>query len=168
MGFAGARVNTIARRARINKRMLYYYFGSKRALFDAVLTAALRRRLGAVPAAAQSPIDVAIAWYRHACEHPELVRLLLWQALEGSGSRARLDQETTASVDWLQKNLSGVAGDRLSRVLDARFLLLTLVALSVFPLSFPQITVSLTGLSPRDPRFRKMHAAFLQDLLGAP
>jgi len=28
-GFAGARVDVIARRARINKRMLYIYFGDK-------------------------------------------------------------------------------------------------------------------------------------------
>src|SRR5487761_64272 len=32
-GFAGARVDRIARRARINKRMLYCYFGDKNALY---------------------------------------------------------------------------------------------------------------------------------------
>ena len=36
-GFAGARVDTIAARAKINKRMLYHYFGSKEGLFLAVL-----------------------------------------------------------------------------------------------------------------------------------
>lgn len=167
LGFAGARVNTIARRARINKRMLYYYFGSKRALFDVVLTTGLQRRLGAVPSTAQSPVDVAIAWYQHACEHPELVRLLLWQGLDDSAAHPTPDEQTTASVDWLLKKMSGAVGNRRSRMLDARFLLLALAAVSVFPLSFPQITVSLTGLSPRDPRFQKMHAAFLQDLFGA-
>ena len=35
-GFAGARVDTIAREARINKRMIYHYFGSKRGMWDAV------------------------------------------------------------------------------------------------------------------------------------
>ena len=32
-GFAGARVDNIARRAAINKRMLYHYFGDKEGLF---------------------------------------------------------------------------------------------------------------------------------------
>jgi AcrR family transcriptional regulator len=36
-GLAGARVDTIAERARINKRMIYHYFGSKNDLYLAVL-----------------------------------------------------------------------------------------------------------------------------------
>jgi len=36
-GFAGARVDRIARRARVNKAMLYYHFGSKRDLYLAVV-----------------------------------------------------------------------------------------------------------------------------------
>jgi len=36
-GLSGARVDRIAERARTNKRMLYYYFGRKEALFLAVL-----------------------------------------------------------------------------------------------------------------------------------
>ena len=36
-GFAGARVDAIAQRAAINKRMLYHYFGDKEGLFKAVL-----------------------------------------------------------------------------------------------------------------------------------
>ena len=39
-GFGGARVNDIAARARINKRMLYHYFGGKEALYMAVLESA--------------------------------------------------------------------------------------------------------------------------------
>ena len=36
-GFAGARVDAIARRAETNERMLYYYYGSKEKLFLTVL-----------------------------------------------------------------------------------------------------------------------------------
>ena len=32
-GFAAARVDRIARRARVNKAMIYYHFASKRALY---------------------------------------------------------------------------------------------------------------------------------------
>jgi TetR/AcrR family transcriptional regulator len=37
-GFAGARVDEIARRAQVNKAMLYYHVGNKQALYTAVLT----------------------------------------------------------------------------------------------------------------------------------
>jgi len=36
-GFSGARVDEIAARTRTTKRMIYYYFGSKRGLYLAVL-----------------------------------------------------------------------------------------------------------------------------------
>ena len=42
-GLAGARVDRIAERAGINKRMLYYYFGQKEDLFLAVLERAYQR-----------------------------------------------------------------------------------------------------------------------------
>lgn len=37
MGLAGARVDSIAERTHTTKRMLYYYFGSKEGLYEAVL-----------------------------------------------------------------------------------------------------------------------------------
>ena len=36
-GFGGARVDRIARRARVNKAMIYYHFPSKRALYTAIV-----------------------------------------------------------------------------------------------------------------------------------
>ena len=36
-GYAGARVDSIARRARVNKAMLYYHFRSKQGLYRALL-----------------------------------------------------------------------------------------------------------------------------------
>jgi len=40
-GFEGARVEGIARAAQVNKRMLYHYFGDKRALYTAVVRACI-------------------------------------------------------------------------------------------------------------------------------
>jgi AcrR family transcriptional regulator len=36
-GFAGSRVDAIARRAGVNKQLIFYYFGTKRGLFDAMV-----------------------------------------------------------------------------------------------------------------------------------
>lgn len=85
-GLAGARVHRIARSAQANKQAIYLYFGDKERLFAAVV----RAKLDEVGAAISiDPDDVAESvgqifdWHR---EHPELIRLLLWEALESTGS----------------------------------------------------------------------------------
>ncbi len=53
-GFAGARVDRIARRAGVNKQLLFYYYHSKRGLFQAVLSRGAReleQALATVPLA---------------------------------------------------------------------------------------------------------------------
>jgi AcrR family transcriptional regulator len=40
VGLAGARTARIAERARVNKQLIFYYFGTKRGLYNAVLTGA--------------------------------------------------------------------------------------------------------------------------------
>src|SRR5882762_1463249 len=47
-GFAGARTDAIARRARINERMIFYCFDSKEGLYRAVLKQKLCARAGII------------------------------------------------------------------------------------------------------------------------
>src|SRR5207245_2675783 len=54
-GFAGARVDAIARSAAVNKRMLYHYFGDKEALYRAVLREGIATNLDLVAAAPADP-----------------------------------------------------------------------------------------------------------------
>src|SRR2546427_2919376 len=57
-GFDGARMDQIARRAAVNKQLLFYYFHSKRGLFTAVLApgaAALRQGLADPPTGGARP-----------------------------------------------------------------------------------------------------------------
>ena len=59
-GYAGARVDRIARRARVNKAMLYYHFGSKQGLYRTLLAttfADLSARLDAIAASSGQPAD---------------------------------------------------------------------------------------------------------------
>src|SRR5689334_5951706 len=59
-GYAGARVDRIARRARVNKAMLYYHFGSKQRLYRALLTgtfAQLADAVGRVAGSARTPAE---------------------------------------------------------------------------------------------------------------
>ncbi len=82
-GMGGARVDRIALRARSNKRMLYYYFGGKDQLFQAVLEqtyADIRKAEQALNLLDASPesgvrrlVELTWAYY---IEHPEFLTLL--------------------------------------------------------------------------------------------
>src|SRR2546421_10908011 len=57
-GFDGARMDQIARRAAVNKQLLFYYFHSKRGLFTAVLArgaAELQQALADLPTGGERP-----------------------------------------------------------------------------------------------------------------
>lgn len=82
-GLGGARIDEIARRAGVNKALLYHYFGNKEALFVAVLEAAyvsIRGAEAALDLEALEPtramtvlVDFTWAYF---IEHPEFIRLL--------------------------------------------------------------------------------------------
>ena len=79
-GFEGARVDRIARRAGVNKQLLFYYYHSKRGLFRTVLARAvgeLEQALAALPAASGRPLDrlrdALTAQFEFLSRHPELV-----------------------------------------------------------------------------------------------
>jgi TetR/AcrR family transcriptional regulator len=82
-GYAGARVDAIAKRARINKRMLYHYFGGKDGLYLAVLEAsyaAIRSAEAALDLQHREPIEgmrrlIRFTWTYY-LEHPEFLAIL--------------------------------------------------------------------------------------------
>jgi AcrR family transcriptional regulator len=82
-GLGGARVDRIAERAGANKRMLYYYFGDKDALFLAVLAQTyedIRRAEQDLHLLDGSPVEgvvrlVEFTW-RYYLDHPEFLTLL--------------------------------------------------------------------------------------------
>jgi len=82
-GLGGARVDRIAARAGANKRMLYYYYGNKEALFLAVLEDSYASIRSAERALHLTDLDprramrrlVEFTW-RYYLEHPEFLTLL--------------------------------------------------------------------------------------------
>ena len=82
-GYSGARVDEIAERTRTTKRMLYYYFGSKKGLFVAVLErayAAIREAEREVDVEHLDPVAairaLAELTFDHHENHPDFIRLV--------------------------------------------------------------------------------------------
>ena len=82
-GLGGARIDAIAERGGVNKRLIYYYFDAKDGLFLAVLEqtyADIRTAEQALRLEAADPVDavrrlVAFTW-NHYVAHPEFLHLL--------------------------------------------------------------------------------------------
>jgi TetR/AcrR family transcriptional regulator len=167
-GFSGARVDAIARRAAINKRMLYHYFGDKEGLFREVLRQKMAQRAAWLAASPMDPIELLPYWFDLACKDPEWIRLLEWEALQGSDKKVihqkkRREAMASAVVKIRRRQQLGL----LSKELDPRHVLLSHMALTMFPLAFPQITRLITGFSVSDPRFQKARSEFLRKFSAA-
>src|ERR1035441_3204169 len=96
-GFAGARVDAIAGRAAINKRMLYHYFGDKEGLFKAVLRRKIADRNAWAEASSGEPTETLPFWFEAACKDTGWVRLLEWEALQNNGQKVIDEKERRAA-----------------------------------------------------------------------
>ena len=82
-GFAGARVERIAAAARVNKQLVFYYFHSKRGLFQAVLKRGVsdfESALAAISVGEGRPLErlrgILAGLFEFLERHPQLVALL--------------------------------------------------------------------------------------------
>ena len=167
-GFAGARVDLIARRARINKRMLYHYFGDKEGLFREVLRRKMAERAAWIASAPEDPVERLPFWFELACRDPQWIRLLEWEALQWDGPKvideARRQQAfAEARERFRQMQARGL----ISAALDPGQLLLSMMALTAYPLAFPQLARLATGLAVSDPDFRAQRVRFLRQFARA-
>jgi len=116
-GLGGARVDEIAERAGVNKRMIYHYFGGKDGLYLAVLEAAyaeirseeIKLDLGKRDPAEGMRELVLFTWnyYR---DHPEFLSLLATENLHRAAYLKR-----SKKIRELHSPLVGMIGDLLQR-----------------------------------------------------
>jgi TetR/AcrR family transcriptional regulator len=167
-GFAGARVDAIARRARINKRMLYHYFGNKEGLFRKVLRRKLAERAAWLASAPEDPVESLPYWFRLAFRDREWVRLLEWEALQwGEETVVEEKHRRENFTRAIERLRSRQARGLLSRQFDPGQLLLSMMALTAYPLAFPQLARLITGLQASSPRFREQREQFLRQFAAA-
>ena len=145
-GLDGARVDAIAERARVNKRMIYHYFGDKEGLYLAVLEAtygAIRSAEIGLDLAHRGPVDgmrelVLFTW-RYFLDHPEFLSLLATENLHRAAHLKR-----SRRIRELHSPLIGMIEELLERGERARVfrpgidpvdLYITIAALGFFYLS---------------------------------
>jgi AcrR family transcriptional regulator len=167
-GFAGARVDMIARRAAINKRMLYHYFGDKEHLFREVLRLKMAERQTWAETLSGDPAESLTFWFEAACKDTDWVRMLEWEALQDAEKRL-IDENKrrAATARGLERIRQRQKRGQISTRLDPRHVMLAMRSLTMFPAAFPQLTRLIMGRPVSDPRFQKERAAFLRKFAAA-
>ena len=144
-GYAGARIDRIAARAEVNKRMIYHHFGGKRVVFEAVLADRLTT----------------------GTPNAELVRLWMYEALErGDDDIVRLTERTALAATRIDAIRTAQARGELTPTIDPALLALSSMALEVFPRAFPQLVRIVTGRRAASPGFDDAWNTFLHEWQG--
>jgi AcrR family transcriptional regulator len=178
-GLSGARVDRIAARAKANKRMLYYYYGGKEALFLAVLEAAYARIRGEeqkLDLSKRPPVEgmrelVTFTW-RHFLAHPEFISLLNTENLHRAKHLKR-----SSRIRSLHSPLLAMLSDLLERGVRAGVfrpgvdpvqLYVSIAALGYFYLSNAHTLSTIFGRDLTAPKAKEARLAHVLDLvLGA-
>lgn len=171
-GLAGARVNEIARKAKANKQLVYYYFGGKLGLYNEVLGHMIKesRRRIAAETAAETLAEKFTMMIDRGVESSGIrwQRLLGWEALEADGSGEFVREEDRAGT-W-QRHIENVrkaqASGEIDGGLDPELVALALVSITVFPFVLPQVTKFVTGSLPTDKAFINRYEDFVAQLIG--
>jgi TetR/AcrR family transcriptional regulator len=159
-GFAGARVDRIARRARVNKAMLYYHFKSKQRLYRTLLRrmfTLVAQRLQAIADADGAPadkVDRAIAAMAAFIEeHAFFPAIMLREVAEGGG---HLDRETLMALAAVPRAVGRIVQDGVTagafRAVDPVFAYFSMVAPIVFYLAGTPIRKEISHLHVIDMR----------------
>lgn len=160
-GFSGVRMTHVARRAGVNKALVYRHFGDKEGLYQATLRREITRRRAFIGQLPSSLGDMLVAWTHRQREDAEFIRLLVREGLGDDGTEPIDAAERAAyyrgQVDMLRELQSeGEIGPEL----DPECLFFALLLLTSGPVILPQ----LMGLSIPGDELEERWAVFLKAL----
>jgi len=167
-GFAGARMEGIAKRAGVSKQLILHHFKSKENLYNEVhnlLRSPSFQSLEMEDFLSGSPTDLLADRFLRRTKSLDYQRFLTWEA---AGVRNRplpreRDRKNNIELRSQSIRLLQDAG-HLPADMDYRMLHQAVVALASYPLAFTEITRLITGKNCTDSKFQKEWAAFLRQL----
>lgn len=155
-GLEGARIEAIAKRAGFNKALVYRYFGDKEALFQEALRAKFEERSQRNRQRAEGELWESL-WsrFQETLRDPALVRLLLREALSDPPTPVHDQMRQAAYHDVVQQLKESQDRGDISAEHNPAFLYLACTALSLFPATFPQLALLITGKSVESNDFQR-------------
>ena len=175
-GLAGARVDRIAERADINKRLIYYYFKSKDDLFLAVLEntyADIRAAEQKLHLDEMDPVEairelVSFTWHYY-LEHPEFISLLNSENQHNAAhlkKSARIQEMNSPLVQMLDTVLErGRRKDLFRAGIDPIQLYISIASICYFYLSNNQTLSAIFGRDLRAPKAMAQRLSHMTDMV---
>ena len=173
-GLNGARVEQISRAAKSHDRMIYYYFGSKEALFVAVIEETYRRFNEAearltldLSQPVQALRDVIAFMWGYYQKHPEFITLLNSENLHRGrhiGKSSKAGEYSSPALEVLSRVLgSGMDAGLFRLGLRARDVYLMIASMGYFYLSNRYTLSTFLGESLEDPAALAQWQQFITD-----
>jgi AcrR family transcriptional regulator len=161
-GYAGARMEAIARSATINKAMLFYYFSSKDNLYRTVLFGAFEEIFGEIGRFVSQPLTPRLflekfpeIYIRFIARHPDLVRIMVFDLIHNP------DNVTTAMAGIIRDKTTFKAHPFLDLIpewhrqglvseADPLHFMMNIIALSVFSFIGKPMVEAVSGIKVKD------------------
>lgn len=175
-GLAGARVDRIAERAALNKRLIYYYFTDKDNLFTAVLESVygdIRKAEEGLRLKELEPIEAIrkltdFTW-RYYIEHPEFITLLNSENLHKGRHLSTSHKVQKVNMSLIETLADVLERGRASGVLrggiDPMQLYISIASLSYFYQSNAYTLSNIFGTELMSPRMQAQRSAHIVDVI---
>ena len=178
-GVAGARIDAIARSARVNKALLYYYFKDKEALYSAVLDQVFGGLTTAVNAAfalkvppRERVLAYAGAHFDYVARHPQYPRIVQGEMMSvGRNGSSQLHRIVQQYFRPLTSQLSRVLAEGMAagefRAVDPIQVVPSIIAVIVFYFINAPAMRSMTKVDPLHPKRVAARRAAVLDFISA-
>jgi TetR/AcrR family transcriptional regulator len=178
-GVAGARIDAIARAARVNKALLYYYFKDKEALYSAVLDHVFEGLTAAVNAAfalnvlpREKVLAYAGAHFDYVAGHPLYPRIVQGEMMNaGRNGSSQLHRIVKQYFQPLTRQLTEVLTEGVAagefRSVDPSQMVPSIIAVIVFYFINAPAMRSMTGIDPLQPKRIAARRAAVLDFISA-
>lgn len=172
-GLRGARVNEIAARSGLNKQLIYYYFGSKEALYQAALEDVYREirsqeadlHLADLPPREAMAVLIGFS-FDYLARHPEFIGLLNQENAQGAEHvrASHVIRDTNSPlIELIAKTLArGTQAGVFRRGIDAVELYISVAGMSYF---FFSNQLTLSSIFGRDLTARRARASYRQHVI---
>ena len=161
-GFAGERMEHVAKRAGYNKALVYRWFTDRETLFREALKRRFSQRAGLLDKLPQTLPEIFRWWSQQAASDPNFMRMILREALE---LREKEPVHAEFRREYYRRQIEILKSFQMKKRIGAEFdpEMLFLALLSVVTLTsvLPQIVQLATGLRPEDKKFQRRWKAFL-------
>jgi TetR/AcrR family transcriptional regulator len=178
-GVAGARIDAIARRARVNKALLYYYFKDKEALYSAVLdhvfgglTAAVNTAFALNVPPREKILAYVRAHFDYVAGHPLYPRIVQGEMMSaGRNGSSQLDRIVKQYFRPLASQLSQILTQGMAegdfRSVDPMQVVPSIISVIVFYFINAPAMRSMSGVDPLQPKPVAARRAAVLDFISA-